>query len=229
MRKTQTKNLSEYPKHFQNPFVKNLVIKKRDKTVSFSRGLTLKDSDTDKEYETQMIHIRRKVDNEQFIKLFNVQLKAILGLSDCSLKVFMFMISYLQVNNGEVFFDYEQCLEITAYRSHDTVYRALAELIANGMIARTKYHNKYFINPEFVFNGDRLVIVNDYLKMNPEDEKNAKKAIEQYRDEIVAAPSQHDDWTTDGNLSSFKIVNNKISPDQETEDNEEPQSEPPGA
>ncbi|SLM62774.1 hypothetical protein DAQ1742_01837 [Dickeya aquatica] len=39
----------------------------------------------------------------------------------------------------------------------------MKELVSKGFIAETTVQNSYFINPDYIFNGDRLSFVKSYI------------------------------------------------------------------
>jgi hypothetical protein len=50
----------------------------------------------------------------------------------------------------------------------------MSELIEAGIIARTRYHYQYFINPLIVFNGDRVTFAKTYIKKKKDKELSQK-------------------------------------------------------
>ena len=48
--------------------------------------------------------------------------------------------------------------------SESTFHRGMKELIKKNFIAETTTLNLYFINPDYLFNGDRLSFVKTFIK-----------------------------------------------------------------
>ena len=47
--------------------------------------------------------------------------------------------------------------------SRTTYFKGMKELVEKHFIAETMIQNYYFINPDFMFNGDRLSLVKSYI------------------------------------------------------------------
>lgn len=56
----------------------------------------------------------------------------------------------------------------------------MKELANKGFIAETTVQNSYFINPDYIFNGDRLSFVKSYIltESKPKDKKAKNKGID---------------------------------------------------
>jgi hypothetical protein len=66
--------------------------------------------------------------------------------------------------------------------SKAVLYRGLTELIKNKIIARSQREAEYYINPAFVFNGDRLVFTTIIEK--EKDDKEIQAAIENEQNKV---------------------------------------------
>ena len=55
-------------------------------------------------------------------------------------------------------------MEYTEYKNKKQVFEGLADLLSNGIIARGKHHNQYFINPMIIFNGNRITFAKTYVR-----------------------------------------------------------------
>jgi hypothetical protein len=54
-----------------------------------------------------------------------------------------------------------------------TYYRGMKELLEKGFLAESTVQNKYFLNPDYMWNGDRLAFVKEYRKA-PSKHSNGK-------------------------------------------------------
>ncbi|MEY0116985.1 replication protein, partial [Providencia rettgeri] len=59
--------------------------------------------------------------------------------------------------------------------SESTFYRGMKELIKKDFIAETTIQNCYFLNPDYIFNGDRLSFVKSFILKKSEPEKIENK------------------------------------------------------
>jgi len=106
-----------------------------------------------------------KVDGEKFVKLFTANIALTFELTSPGIKAFTVLIWAVQhqsIAKDEVILD-TRCLEefiesqTTPIKlSRQTFMRGLSELTHSQIIARTTRRGHYFINPNFVFNGDRI-------------------------------------------------------------------------
>lgn len=171
-------SFKDYPRHEKNPFLKDsLDIKTVNKTISVShRPITLNENNG-KETTTAFVHIKRVRDKEKFSKIYPAFIHALYSLSQRATHILFYFVESLQQNSDKVFFNMEECKGILGYSTHIPIYKGMAELIEKGIIAKADSPNVYYINPKMVFNGDRLIIVNEFIKGN-ESEENTGNIIE---------------------------------------------------
>ena len=155
-----------------NPFLQDLVVNLREKQVR----LGSLDKDThilidQANGSTQGTHLvtYRHVDNEQFLKLFTKNIALTFDLTSPGIKAFNVLCWAVQIGaiaKDEVALDSFALEEfLAAHRERTpplkdfslaTFKRGLAELETAKLIAKTIRKGRYFVNPSFVFNGDRV-------------------------------------------------------------------------
>ena len=111
----------------------------------------------------QMLAVKQKVDKEQFTKVFHKGLAAMWGLSTTGVKVFTYIADQVKPNKDFIYIEIEEAMAFCNYKTEKSVWQGLGELLDAGFIARSKLYYKYFINPTFFFNGNRLTLVNQYI------------------------------------------------------------------
>lgn len=155
-----------------NPFYEDLVVNLREKQVRL--GPLGKDShvlvnqSTGDAQGTHLVTYRR-VDSEQFLKLFTKNIALTFDLTSPGIKAFNVLCWAVQIGalaKDEVALDSFALDEfLAAHRDRDpplkdfslaTFKRGLAELETAKLIAKTLRKGRYFVNPSFVFNGDRV-------------------------------------------------------------------------
>lgn len=150
-----------------NPFLEDFAIKKKDKMVKVSvlgkENNVLVNNDTGEVVGTHTIAIK-KVDSEQFIKLFTQNIAWAFDLSSAGIKAFTVVAWIVQneaLNKDTIVISAYSIEEFNARNqksiSLQTFYRGLRELEKNKIIAKHQAQALYFINPNFIFNGDRVV------------------------------------------------------------------------
>ncbi len=53
--------------------------------------------------------------------------------------------------------------QLIEWKGKPAAFKGIKELVEKNFIAETMIQNYYFINPDFMFNGDRLSFVNSYI------------------------------------------------------------------
>lgn len=115
-----------------------------------------------------------EVDATKFVKLFVKGVKALKELTGAGTKVFEVLYFRVQENVGKdrVFMSISEVDQTLTPMSEATYTRGMRELIEKGFIAATPTQGWFWLNPSFVWNGDRLAFVKEYRKAS------TKKAIE---------------------------------------------------
>jgi hypothetical protein len=154
----------------ENPFLNELVVPVRTKKYSNTSGekMMLVSQDTG-EIRPAGFWTAKKVDEEQFIKLFAKGVKAFADLTNAGVKVFELLYMEMQkgINKDKVYLSFtalEQNGEINI--SKTTFARGIRELIEKQFIAAVAGSvSWYFVNPQYVWNGDRLVFAEEFVKV----------------------------------------------------------------
>ena len=155
-----------------NPFLQDLVVNLREKQVRLgsldNNTHILIDQSNGSTQGTHLVTYRH-VDNEQFLKLFTKNIALTFDLTSPGIKAFNVLCWAVQIGaiaKDEVALDSFALEEfLSAHRERTpplkdfslaTFKRGLAELETAQLIAKTIRKGRYFVNPSFVFNGDRV-------------------------------------------------------------------------
>lgn len=105
-----------------------------------------------------------EVDKTQFVKLYVNGVKAFKELTSAGTKVFELLYLGLQKNIGkdQIYLSFPSIDQAASPISEATFYRGMRELVDKGFIAESVETNIYFVNPDYLWNGDRLAFVKDY-------------------------------------------------------------------
>ena len=166
-----------------NPFINEMVINTKAKQVRVSAygrdggsGMDLVNRDTGEIRGTHIVTYKR-VDEEQFVKLFTAQVGAIFDLKAAGIKaltVLMWAVQYKAMGRDVVCLDrftLDDFLgESSLTLSKATYQRGINELEKAQIIAKTQKKGDYFINPNFLFNGDRVAFTTALEKVAPEEQ-----------------------------------------------------------
>lgn len=106
------------------------------------------------------------VDRTQFVKLYINGVKAFKDLTGAGTKVFEVLYTQVQnnVGNDVIYLSFSEIDQRSTPMSKATYMKGMKELIVKGFIAESIVQNKYFLNPDFMFNGDRLAFVTEYFR-----------------------------------------------------------------
>lgn len=111
---------------------------------------------------------RKEVEQSEFVKLYAEGVAAIMQLKSPGKKVFQLIYEQLYGAKGigrtQVVLSYEMLTDEQRSKiSRTTFFNGVNENLKHNIIAETYATGVYFINPAFIFNGDRLAIVKEYI------------------------------------------------------------------
>lgn len=154
-----------------NPFLSDMVVPVKNKQVRLSKlgkeQNVLVNQGTGEILGTHVTTYKR-VDGEQFVKMFTANIAMTFDLSSSGIKAFtvlMWAVQNRALAKDELDLDRLALSEfMEAHKDRDpkptlstaTFGRGLGELEKAQIIAKTLRQGRYFINPNFVFNGDRI-------------------------------------------------------------------------
>ena len=174
----------------KNPFIENMLIPVKGKQVQISKlgkdDNILVNQSTG---EIQGTHLTtyKKVDGEQFIKLFTANIALTFDLSAAGIKTFNVLLWVVQneaiskdvvVLDQMMLDDFLSNQERPLKLSIATFKRGLNELEKAQIIAKTMRKSFYYINPNFVFNGDRVAFTTLIEKKKKGDENQQELKLQ---------------------------------------------------
>lgn len=153
-----------------NPFLEAFCLEVRKKSLTVAAGLSIKDKD-DNDVSAGAVAMYQVVDRESFLKIYVKNMKAIFELSKTAQRVLYPLMLAIQKQSKDiahVYFSIQDandcCAELQEPPlSQPTYSRGLAELIKRQFIAANSRGQGWFwINPNVLFNGDRIRFVKEY-------------------------------------------------------------------
>ena len=123
----------------------------------------------------------QEVDKTKFVKLYVNGVKAFTNLGAPGAK--MFEILYLAVQSAigkdKVFLTFLGVDQSLSPISESTYTRGMKELITKKFIAPSVLQGWYWVNPDFMWNGDRLAYVKEYrLKRDVSSDETHRRQLE---------------------------------------------------
>lgn len=107
-----------------------------------------------------------EVDSTRFVKLFVNGVKALKELSPAGTKVFEVLYLRVQqsVSKDQIYISFSTIEQGVTPMSEATYTRGMRELIDKGFVAATPHLGLFWLNPDYLWNGDRLTFVREYYK-----------------------------------------------------------------
>jgi len=149
----------------ENPFMMEIQTKTRK--ITNKRGnMMLVSNEGDIVSNVAGFWEAEEVDATKFVKLFVRGVKALKELSGSGTKVFEVLYMRVQENIGQdkVFMAFAAVDQVLTPMSPPTYDRGMRELTGKGFIAASTVQGWFWLNPSFVWNGDRLAFVKEYRK-----------------------------------------------------------------
>jgi hypothetical protein len=106
----------------------------------------------------------QEVDRTQFVKLYINGVRALKDLTQAGTKVFAVLFEEVQKQIGRdvVQLSFLSVNQELNSMSQATYTRGIRELVDKNFIAATPLQSTWYINPDFIFNGDRLAFVKEF-------------------------------------------------------------------
>jgi hypothetical protein len=106
------------------------------------------------------------VDQSKFVKLYKNGVRQFKGLAGAGFQVFEILYDEIQNNigKGTVFMSFKMLDKNLYPISEQTFQRGIRELITKDFIARAPTDGVFWVNPDYIFNGDRLAFVEEWFK-----------------------------------------------------------------
>lgn len=116
------------------------------------------------EIVTGNVYLHKKygyLDTRTAIKLFADSAKVLSSLTMPGIKMFFYVVSELHKGEEKVYISPRGALEFTGYRANKDVYKGLVELIELQVLAKSTESLMYFVNPNILFNGNKVNLVDE--------------------------------------------------------------------
>ncbi|RLI35295.1 hypothetical protein DRO66_07495 [Candidatus Bathyarchaeota archaeon] len=171
--------ITDYPRYEENPFIKDLVehIERPTNKTRVRRYVKREGAVIDKETGvigeegTLLLGVEERVDNDMFIKIYKAYLQVAGKLSMAAIKIFFYICEILPKGVTHVYLSPEEVKENIGIKQ-TTFYKAIKELLVAEMLSKTPVKIKFFVNPLYAFNGNRMKIVAEF---NREQKKRTPK------------------------------------------------------
>ena len=175
-------NLKKLEKKFEkNPFVfdntDNAILSlqlptKKQKKIVGSSNLVVEDTFTGEVVGGNFLWTEKVIDEEQFAKVYLKEMHHLYGLKRTGLQTLHYLLSKLEPNKDLVYIFYPDMQDFCGWTNKRTCYTGLKELIAHKFIAPSFMSGWWFINPQIIFNGNRLTLITNYTKKGTNEQQD---------------------------------------------------------
>lgn len=167
------KSLKSLPSHNENPFARDTIVHadKGYKMKTFGTKKLLADIETGEIEEGLLVARKIEVDKGEFVKIYVDQMKTIYDLPRAARKLFEYIAHNLEINADEIYIYHPDAMAFCGYNQVNQIINALCTLTELGIISKSYRAGWWFINPTILFNGNRLVLVSEYMRKDKAKEK----------------------------------------------------------
>lgn len=175
--------LSGFESYQANPFMTNILKEGFGYSIRNVEGLAEDEvffNTATGEVKEAVVGKRESVDREPFTKIFATDINTMLGLSPAALKIYMVLLQEVQKRKDEdtatiTLYIVNQKLEEAREKypedakrlktmGKSVYYEAIKELMLKNFIANSKLSKDiYYINPAYLFNGNRITLAKQYV------------------------------------------------------------------
>lgn len=174
-----------------NPFIGEVLstlketVKTKKEFVQGNKSITnsIVSNDGEVKGETALIRFK-KVDTEQFTKIYSAKIKNFFNMPTCANLVFEYILNSLGKDQDQIYLYDNDIVQYTKQSSRSCL-RGTQWLLENSILARTVRPYWFFINPALFFNGDRMALIEIYEK---EDKKLDQKALPENKTFLLDSP-----------------------------------------
>jgi hypothetical protein len=179
--------LSDWEKYDSNPFVEQAidqiqghVVKKYRNATNTGEKAVLQafDGNTGEVLGHTSFVRQIEVDEDQFTKIYLNNFSAFFGIKEAGIRVFGYIMTRMVPGQDLVIFLMNEAVEYTGYKSKNSIWRGLGELVENKIIARGPSESLYYINPMVVFNGNRVTFAKTYIKKKKQLNNPNQKSLD---------------------------------------------------
>jgi len=107
------------------------------------------------------IYSKKEIEPEKFVKVYTAGISAMYDLTKSGIKAFHYCTTILVPDSDVIYIYIPHMIEFCGWKSKKQAYVGLKELIRAEIIAPSFYPGKWFINPRVMFNGNRLMLIQD--------------------------------------------------------------------
>lgn len=166
-----------------NPYLVHGIVKGRTKRITNKRGDMLVMGETGEVVTGPTIAgiwQAHEVDDAKFIKVFSAAMGQFFGFSKAGIHMFQVLVSEVQknINTDRLYFSFKKLEREGMQMSQATFTRGMRELMTQKFLAPTPEIGWFWLNPAYMWNGDRFHFVQEYRRKGGKFSDPRQQALE---------------------------------------------------
>lgn len=117
---------------------------------------------------------QKKVDEQEWYKVYDGAIQRFYGLSKSTTTVFQYIMKNIQYGNDRICIPPSDIITQTGM-ALSTYYRCIVQLLNVQIIAKAEKDGCYYINPAIAFKGERITIVEQYIRDRKVEDNKFKR------------------------------------------------------
>ena len=168
--------------HEKNPFLSTMTVGMKTRRITNKNGDMMVISNKTRETVAEVAGFwhAQEVDSTKFVKLYVNGVKVFKELTGAGTRVFEVLYLEVQkaISQDKIYMGFGLVDQEANPMSSATYDRGMRELIAKGFLAATATQGWYWLNPDYLWNGDRLAFVKAYHRTPSRPSLPTKKSEE---------------------------------------------------
>lgn len=152
----------------KNPFLSTALVRMKTKRITNKKGdmMVIKHETNEIVAEVAGFWHAQEVDNTKFVKLYVNGVKTFKELTGAGTRVFEVLYLEVQkaISQDKIYMSFGLVDQEANPMSTATYDRGMRELISKGFLAPTWLVGWFWLNPDYLWNGDRLAFVKAYYR-----------------------------------------------------------------
>lgn len=160
------KTIIDFPTYEELPFIVDTAVVKL-KGGSIRMHSELVDQTTGEIISGATTIADKEIDPTKFIKVYARGFANISNLNPAGVKLLMYIMFSMGKNVHKITIHIGECMKFCKYSSRSAVYKGLADLLENRVIAVATGKSAYWINPNIFYNGNPVDLVKKQIAEPP--------------------------------------------------------------
>lgn len=159
------KAIQDFPMADVSPYEGDLLKRlngcTKQRVLSFGNARV--ELEKNKDNVSARLALTKKVDREEFAKIFRGYIPYIAKLSRTSQAILWYVMDNLPQDKGYVIIDNSTVMEYCDFKTRKSVRDGVIELLEKNILTKSTVHKKFWVNPLVMFNGNRITYAKEFI------------------------------------------------------------------